>query len=303
MPCILIAGGTGLIGKRLSQLLAKKKYEVIHLSRKPDPNASFQTFAWDLRKGFIDEVAIQKADYVINLAGAGIADARWSEDRKKLIISSRVDSTLLLKNTFERLHKEPKAFLPASAIGYYGDRGNDWMYETSQPGTGFLANSCIAWEKALKDVIETGWRTVIIRIGIVLSTQGGALEKMITPMKFRAGAYFGNGQQFYSWVHIDDLCRLFIKGIEDENMQGIYNGVAPNPVTNKQFAFDLETAMGRKSVILPAPAFGLRLAMGEMADVVLTSTRVSSQKVEDQGFQFEFPQLIPALKDVIQRNI
>lgn len=303
MACILIAGGSGLIGKRLSQLLVEKKHEVIHLSRKPNPDASFPTFAWDLQKGYIDEAAIHKADYVINLAGTGIADARWSDKRKKLIISSRVESTLLLKNTFEKLNKQPKAFLPASAIGFYGDRGNDWMYEASQPGTGFLAHSCIAWEKALQEVIDTGWRTVIIRIGIVLSTQGGALEKMITPMKFRAGAYFGNGQQYYSWIHIDDLCRMFIKGIEDKNMQGIYNGVAPNPATNKQFAYDLETAMGQKSIILPAPAFGLRLAMGEMADVVLTSARVSSQKVEDQGFQFAFPELVPALKDVIKRNI
>ncbi|MEM9920455.1 MAG: TIGR01777 family oxidoreductase [Bacteroidota bacterium] len=303
MSTILISGGSGLIGSRMSQLLTEKGYTVIHLSRNPSKKAGYDSYRWDLDKDYIDNEAIQRADYVVSLAGAGIADKRWTPSRKKLIIDSRVRSNLLLKKSFEQLGKVPKAYVAASAIGYYGDRGETLVNETSGPGKGFLPESCIAWENAIHAVNDNGWRSVILRVGIVLSTRGGALEKMIQPMAFRMGAYFGNGQQYYSWIHIDDLCRMFIWSIENEEAKGIYNAVSPYPVSNKQLAYDLGRAMDRKALILPTPAAALRIAMGEMADVVLTSTRVSAQKMLDAGFGFQYPAILPALKDVLDRKI
>lgn len=302
MANVLIGGGTGLVGTRLSELLTAKGHQVMHLSRSPKSDAAYPTYKWDTKRGYIDPEAVEKAEYIINLAGAGIADQRWTDDRKKVIISSRVETTRLLIKAMADQGKTPKAYISASAIGYYGDTGERIANESSDPGQGFLPESCMAWENAIHEVDQHDWRKVIIRVGVVLSTQGGALEKMITPMKLRAGAYFGDGQQYFSWVHIDDLCRLFIKAVEDDSMQGIYNGVAPNPVRNKQLAYDLKEAMDVSALIMPAPAFAMRMAMGEMADVVLDSTRVAAKRTQESGFRFRYPDLVPALKDVIEQE-
>lgn len=304
MPTVLIAGGTGLIGTRLSQLLKEKKYTVLHLSRTKEPTAEFPVFQWDIKNGFIEDGAVEKADFIINLAGAGIADKPWTESRKKLIIDSRVDSTLLLKTYIERKKTPPRAYIAGSAVGYYGSRGDELLHEDDPVGSqGFLAESVGIWEEAIKKVGETGTRLVCIRTGIALSTQGGALEKILLPFKFFNGAYFGDGQQWMSWIHLDDLCRIFIEAIENEQMKGFYNGVGPHPVRNKDFVQQVKVALGRPALILPAPEFALRMAMGEMADVVFESTRVSSEKIEKTGFKFEFPGLIPALKDLLRRKI
>ena len=301
---ILIGGGTGLVGNRLSEMLVERGYEVLHLSRKKDLNRKFPAYGWDLKKGIIDEEAIQKADAVFNFAGAGVADARWTASRKKLIIDSRVDSTLLLKNAFENAGKKPYAFISAAAIGYYGDRGEELLTEESAPGSsGFLAESCIEWEKALDEVKNTGWRTARVRIGIVLSTKGGALEKIILPVKFRVGGYFGDGQQWYSWIHIDDLCRIFIHILENENLSGTFNGVAPNPERNKPFTRKIGEAIGKPPIMAPGPEFVMRLAMGEMADTIFSSSKVSSKKIEKTGFEFQFPELIGAVKDLVKRKL
>lgn len=299
MPTILIGGGSGLIGTRLSQLLQEKGYTVLHLSRSPKQDAGFEAYPWDVAAGTIDEEAVRRADYVVNLAGAGIADRPWTKRRKQLIISSRVRSAELLADTFQRLGHLPKAYVSSSAIGYYGDRGNEWMPEEAEPGQGFLSESTQAWEAAIRSVGAVGARTVGIRIGIVLSTQGGALEKMLIPFQFYTGTYFGDGEQWYSWVHIDDICRLFIHAIEQPEMEGFYNGVAPNPVTNKRLVTGVKKAMGSPAVVLPAPAFALRLAMGEMADAVLDSTRVLADKVQKAGFQFNYPLVDEALQDLL----
>lgn len=299
MPTVLIGGGTGLIGTRLSERLTDKGYTVIHLSRTADPDARFPAYAWDPSDKTIDQEAVAKADYVINLAGAGIADRPWTEARKELIIDSRVKSTDLLRETFEKTDHQPQVFVSSAAIGYYGDRGDTLVDETSQPGTGFLSESCIEWEKAIGRVRQTGLRTVGIRVGLVLSPKGGALEKMLIPLKFGVSGYFGNGQQWYSWIHIDDLCDLFIHALEQGSMSGMYNGVAPNPVRNKKFAQVLSKASAKKSLVLPVPAFLLRIGLGEMADTVLYSTRVSNAKAEDTGFVYQFPELEPALVDLV----
>jgi len=304
MPTILIAGGTGLIGQRLSRLLAEKNHTVLHLSRTRNLDAEFPAYHWDLQQMTIDEDALAKADIVINLAGAGVADKRWSAARKKLIIDSRVNGNLLLKDRFVQMDAPPKAYLSASAIGYYGDRGETLVHEDDAPGElGFLPKSVVAWENAIDQVAATGVRTVAFRTGVVLSTRGGALEKMLEPLQAFLAAYFGDGQQWYSWIHIDDVCRMYVQAIEYETMKGTYNAVAPNPVRNKELTQQLVNAASKPALVLPAPSFALRLVFGEMADAILDSTKVAAEKIKQAGFQFEFPELYPALRDLLERKI
>jgi uncharacterized protein len=303
MASILIAGGTGLIGRRLSQLLQKQGHEVSLLSRRASNSGTFPAYEWDPARGIIDHEAVRRAEVVINLAGAGVADARWTDARKREIIDSRVNSAHLLLESFRHTGHNPQCYLSSAAIGYYGNRSDTVLEETAAPGKGFLPDSCVQWEKAVQEVAAAGIRTVVLRTGIVLSVQGGALEKMLMPARLGAGTYFGDGSQWYSWIHIDDVCRLFLHAIEHPDMAGTYNAVAPNPTPNKAFAAALMQAMNRPQILIPAPAFALRFAMGEMADVVLDSARVSSKKAEQAGFRFDFPELEPAILDLLVRKI
>ena len=299
MKNILIAGGTGLIGTKLSQLLRGQGYHVRHLSRTADPNAEFPTFAWQPSKGTYDPKAFQNVDAIINLAGAGIVDKRWTAARKKVIIESRTMSNALIANFLGNEKHTVKAYISASAIGFYANRGTTLMSEDDVAGKGFLAESTIAWEDAIEKVRQTGVRTVVLRIGIVLSTEGGALPEMLKPFMVRTGVYFGNGEQYLSWIHIDDLARMFQFALESEKMSDIFNAVAPTPVTNYAFTQAIAEAKGGGYLLIPAPAFTLRLAMGEMADTVLGSTNVSSQKIENKGFTFEYRTAFAALKDLL----
>jgi uncharacterized protein len=303
MKNILIAGGTGLVGSRLSHILRGMGYTVSHLSRRENLKAEFPAYAWDVEKQTLDVRAITQADCIINLAGSGIVDKRWTEARKKDIIDSRVQSALLLKNTLNTTNHKIKAYLSASAIGFYGDRENELLPENAPSGTGFLTESTVAWENAAAEVGKTGIRTVALRIGIVMSTKGGALQKMLISFLFRMGVYFGNGKQWYSWIHIDDLCRMFVWAIENETAKGVYNAVSPTPLSNYDLTKAISTAKGGAYLLMPAPAFALRLAMGEMADAVLYSTLASSQKIEKEGFTFKFPEAVSALKDLLVRKI
>lgn len=303
MKNVLIAGGTGLLGLHLSRLLRGAGYTVSHLSRRLNPDAEFPAYAWDVTKGTLDTSAFSQADYIINLAGSGIADKRWTASRKRDIIESRTQSTLLLKKYLQTSTHRVKAYVSASAIGFYGERGNELVSENSPKGSGFLAESTAAWENAIKEVEKTGVRTVAIRIGVVLSTQGGALEKMLLPFTVRTGVYFGSGEQWFSWVHIEDLCNVFAWAIENEKAKGVYNAVSPTPLSNHDLTEAIATAKGGGYLLLPAPAFGLRIAMGEMADVVLNSTKVSAQKIQNEGFQFQFPEAVAALEDLFDRKI
>ncbi|MCB0610483.1 MAG: TIGR01777 family oxidoreductase [Lewinella sp.] len=302
MPTILIGGGSGLIGARLSEMLVEKGYEVLHLSRSVKGDERYPTYAWDPAKGEIPDEAIERADYAVNLAGAGIADGLWTKSRKKVIIDSRVDSTHTLINGFKRLGRQPKAFVSAAAMGIYGDQGDAWVKEIDPPGEGFLSESCRAWETAIDQAFQAGWRTAGIRIGMVLSADGGALPKIALPVRFFIGAYFGSGRQYYSWVHIDDLCRLFIHALENEAMNGFYNGVAPNPVTGREMVRQIAQALSRPALMLPIPAFLLRLVLGEMADTVLFSTRVSAEKTLQTGFDFTFSTLDSALRNLLGKQ-
>jgi len=302
MQHVLIAGGTGLIGTRLSEMLVAAGYRVSHLSRRAQPNGTYPTYQWDVERGTIDEAALEEADVVINLAGAGIADKPWTPARKQLIIDSRVKSSSLLKAAMQKSGNPPKLFILGAAVGYYGDRGNELLQEESPAGAGFMPQSCIAWEKPAEEIAASGIRTVILRMGIVLSTRGGALEKILQPLRFFLGVYFGNGRQWYSWIHIDDLCRMYIHAIENVHLQGVYNAVGPHPAGNKSLVQALAAAYGRPALILQAPAFVMRLALGEMAAAILDSTKVSSQKITATGFRCEYPTLLHAVKDLITRH-
>ncbi len=298
MSTILIGGGSGFIGKHLSRKLTADGHEVRILSRSPRPGSKYKTFVWDVANQTIDEAAFNEVDYVINLAGAGIVGARWTEARKQLIISSRTDSTLLLATSMAQLSVKPKLYLSASAVGYYGDRGNELMTETSEPGTGFLSESCRLWEDSVSEVDRLGIPNCIIRTGIVLHPDEGALEKMLIPLNFWMSNYFGDGSQYYSWIHIDDMVDIYRFAIES-NLTGIYNGTAPNPATNKALAAAIGPAMGRAALVVPAPAFAMKLAMGEMSHTVLDSARCSAEKLMATGFEFAHPKLEGALEDLL----
>ncbi|MEZ4885050.1 MAG: TIGR01777 family oxidoreductase [Chitinophagales bacterium] len=303
MQKVLITGGSGLIGTRLSQLLLQKGFAVAHLSRSNRTQKDIEVYQWDLKKKTIDEAAIATADYIVHLAGAGVADKRWSDSRKKEIIDSRIQSANLLYESLQKVPNQVKAFIGSSGISYYGDSGKEVKRETAAKGTGFLSDVTEVWEEATFKMSELNLRTVAIRTGLVLSTKGGALAKIALPVKFGVGTYFGDGQHYYSWIHIDDLCNIYIKAIEDESMDGIYNGVAPNPVTNKDFVLTIAKALHRPKIAVPVPEFGLRLGLGEMADAVLEGINVSSEKIEGEGFVFDSPTLLRALKDVYEREV
>lgn len=304
MANVLIGGGTGMIGMRLSELLAAKGHQVSHLSRNRNMNAKFPAYQWDINAKTIDIEAIKQADYIINLAGAGIADKLWSEKRKKVIIDSRVYSTLILKKAIEEHRPDLKAFISASAIGFYGDRGEEVLTEQSEAGEEeqFLVRSVLEWEDAVEEVKKIGVRTALIRIGLVLSTKGGALPKILLSTNVNVGGYFGNGQQWYAWIHLDDLCQMFIHLIEKEQLSGIFNGTAPNPERNKAFTQKVGDALGKNLLLIPAPAFGLKLAMGEMSTTVLNSTRVLPKRMEENGFEFEYAELTGALRDLLENG-
>lgn len=303
MKNILITGGTGLIGKRLSGMLVERGYQVALLSRSEQRKAAIPAYRWSVEEGYVDSEALLQADAIIHLAGAGIADKRWSSARKREILESRTLGTRLLVSELQRLGKKPQVFVSGSAIGFYGNRGEERLTEASSVGTGFMADVCRDWERELEPLRSWGVRTPTLRIGIVFSTQGGALVKMLPSYRFHLGAYFGNGQQYYAWVHIDDICRMFLSLMENPQADGIFNGTAPQPIRNADLARLLAKVTDKRSLILPAPAFALRLALGEMADVVLHGAQVVPQRLQELGFEFAFPEVETALKDLLQRKI
>ncbi len=298
---ILIAGGSGLVGSRFIELLDTSKYDINILSRNSKSKAGVNYFKWDFDTMTIAKEAV-KVDYIINLNGAGIADKRWTDSRKKLLIDSRVKSAKLIKSALEETGHRPNAYISASAVGYYGDRKNEKLFETSSVGKGFMAECCKLWEDSASELAPFVDRLILNRIGIVLSTKGGALPKILMTKNVGVYNYFGNGNQYYSWIHIDDLCRILIHQIEDESLTGVFNAVSPNPITNKQFTQEIKDAL-RGNFVLPAPTFGLRLLLGEMANVVLNSNRVYASNLEKASFKYQFSDLGLAVQDLIKRGI
>jgi hypothetical protein len=298
---VLITGGTGLIGSRLTELLLEKGYEVAYLSRRKSEGTRVKVYLWNLEKGYMAEEAIREADCIIHLAGAGVADERWTAQRKKEILESRIQSSRLLYEGLQRVPNQVKTFLSASAIGIYGaDRGEELLTENSSTGNDFLAEVTKAWEGAVQSVAGLGIRTVLLRIGIVLSGKGGALAKMAQPVRLGAGSPLGSGKQWVSWIHVDDLCRLFMYALENLDLRGPYNAVAPEPATNEALTKQIAEVLGKPLFLPNVPAFALKLAVGEMAAAVLGSAKVSSQKVTQAGFTYQFPALTPALQDLLE---
>jgi uncharacterized protein (TIGR01777 family) len=294
---ILISGSHGLVGNALSKSLATEGHEVIRLVR--GSAAGAPEIEWHPNQGRIDAEKLEGFNVVVHLAGENIASGRWTSEKKRAIRESRVKGTSLLSESLARLSRPPSVFLSASAIGYYGDRGDELLTEKSAPGDGFLPSVCIEWENATKAASEKGIRTVYTRFGIILDRHEGALAKMLPPFKMGIGGKIGDGRQWMSWIALEDVVNGLKFLMADSSTSGPVNFVAPNPVTNAEFTKELGRVLSRPT-LFPVPAFGARLAFGEMADaLLLSSQKVESQILKEQGFVFSWPTLEPALKHLL----
>lgn len=274
--------------------------EVCHLSRSAKPG-KVPAYAWDVRAGKIDHQALQGTDAIVHLAGAGIADKPWTSRRKQEILESRTRSTALLFDTLRHRPHQIKTVVCASAIGYYGFGGDEEIFTETHPAAkDFLASVVRAWEAEADKFQDLGIRLVKIRIGIVLSEKGGALKEMAKPMRWGLGASLAGGNQYMSWIHINDLCRMFKYTLENDSLQGVYNGVSPNPVTNKAFTRAVALALNKKIWLPSVPQLVLRLLLGEMADLVVKGSRVSADKILQAGFRFEFTDIQQAVNDLLR---
>jgi len=295
MEKVLITGGSGLIGRRLSFLLKSRGYEVRILSRSNNPKNNYKTFVWNVSEQYINDSAFEGLTHIIHLAGAGIADKRWSEKRKKEIIASRVASTNLLYNTVKRLKTPLNSFISASATGYYGAITSETIFEEKdKPAKDFLGKVCSLWEDSIFQFNEIKIRTVALRTGIVLSKDGGALKKMKTPII----TSLGNGKQYMPWIHIDDLCELYIKAIEDEQFKGAFNAVSPEHISNLSFSKKISKIFNYPFLALGAPSLILQIVFGEMSTIILNGSRISANKIKQAGFKFKFENLEKALKNL-----
>ena len=299
----LVAGGTGFVGSELVERLLKDGHAVCVMSRRRGVSRDSQGETGVSYVSWTDTEAlsaVERADAVVNLAGAGIIDARWSAARKAELRSSRVETTRALVDWIGRAKKKPACFISASAIGLYGPHGDEELHEDARPGQDFLAGICRAWEEAALAAARHGVRVVVIRIGIVLG-RGGALGKMAPPFKFFAGGPIGSGRQWMSWIHVRDLVRLIEWAARTPSAQGPLNATAPKPVTMDAFAKGIGRSLGRPSWV-PAPAFALKFLLGERADVILNGQRVVPRRAVHLGFDFDFPALGPALDDLLARK-
>lgn len=306
METVLITGGTGMVGKQLTELLVLKGYDVIIVSRKKivaRRHASINYAVWDLQSQTIDKKAFEKADYIINLAGAGVADKRWTNARKKEIVESRTRAGSTIVKALKTIPNKVKCVVNASAIGWYGaDTEESLRKEFSEEAvadTQYLGDTCKQWEASIEPITQLGIRLVKLRIGIVLSNGGGALAEFKKPLKNGIAAILGNGKQIISWIHVEDLCRLFVYAIENNNLNGAYNAVASSPVSNEELTLTLaRITRGNSFKSFHVPAFLLKIILGEMSIEVLKSATVSNHKIASTRFTFKFPTIELALEDL-----
>jgi uncharacterized protein (TIGR01777 family) len=308
MATVLISGGTGLIGTALADSLLRRGYQVIILTRQPKQEAGNEAGAayavWDTEKQHIDSEAIRTADYIVNLAGAGVAEKRWTKKRKKEILDSRVKSGTLLVKALGETANQVKAVISMSAIGWYGPDAarleQKSFKEDDPPHPDFLGKTCQAWEQSILPVAAVHQkRLVVLRTGIVLANEGGALQEFKKPLKFGTAAILGSGNQIISWIHIDDLVRMIIYAIETETVKGVFNAVAPHPVSNKELTLTLaREKKGRFFIPVYVPAFLLRWILGEMSVEVLKSATVSCEKIRQAGFTFLYPSITAAIRQL-----
>lgn len=295
---ILLAGGTGLVGNRLADHLRSKNFKVIFLSRKA-PAGDPSLFNWNPEKQTINEEAIQQADVIINLAGTGIAGKRWSAGQKRSIVNSRYFSTELLYQSLARIPNKVSLVINASAIGIYGNNGNLIIREDAHPAKDFLGRTCRRWEETASKFATLNKRLVIFRIGLVMTKDGGFLKELLKPLKFGIAPVFGCGEQYQSWIHIDDLCGMMLKAILNNKIEGTYNAVAPCPLSNYNLMKLINQLMGQKAMMIKIPGFIMKLILGEMSVLLLEGSRVSSKKIEEAGYQFKFPLASNALRDLL----
>lgn len=307
MPTVVITGGTGMVGQQLTRLLVEKGYEVLFMSRRSGEMQvgaiSIRLVQWNLQQQTIDADAIRKADHIIHLAGAGVADKRWTARRKQEILDSRIQSSRLIVKALKEIPNTVQSVISASAIGWYGpDEANitSGSFTEEMPAyNDYLGNTCKAWEESITPVSVLGKRLVKLRIGIVLSETGGALAEFKKPLKGGIAAILGSGKQIISWVHVQDLCNMFLFALENRTMEGSFNAVAPNPVSNKALTLTLARQKnGSWYIPFYVPALLLKLMLGEMSIEVLKSTTVSSRKIEGEGFEFEYPHIEIALRNL-----
>jgi uncharacterized protein (TIGR01777 family) len=291
---VIIAGGSGMIGRALTAHLLKLDYEVEWLSHS-GRTGPVPVHAWQPARGDLPAEVIRSADVIINLAGAGIADQRWTASRKEILRTSRIDGNVALAELLKVDSGRVQTYISSAAMGIYGDRGDRWCAEDdSVEGEDFLTHICVDWESAIQKVQAVGVRTVWFRISVVLSMEGGALPKIAGPMRYGLASYFGRGSQYYSWIHIDDLVRAFVHAMESGDMHGAYNVATQAPLPMKDWVRKLADSYPSSPMIVPVPAFGLRLAFGEMADVLLNSVRLDVNKLEETGFCWRFSNLLDA---------
>jgi uncharacterized protein (TIGR01777 family) len=309
MQTVLITGGTGLVGKALTKQLQERGYEIIILTRKLPANDpliknGISYAEWDIHKQTVDIAAVQKSDYIIHLAGAGVVDKKWTTAYKKEIQDSRTKSSELIIDTLKNNSNKVKAVVSASAIGWYGpDKFPIKAFvEKDLPDNSFLGETCRLWEESIEPVQQLGKRLVKFRTGIVLSNDGGALVEFKKPLQFCVASILGTGKQVVSWIHIDDLCRLYIDAIENNNLHGSYNAVAPIPVTNKELTVALAKEMrGNYFISAYVPEFILKIMLGDRSIEVLKSATVSCEKIKQTGFTFLYPSIETALKQLVKK--
>ncbi len=303
MTKVLITGGSGLVGSALTEQLISKGYEVVHLGRQQDTDSGIKKYTWNPGKGEIDDSTFNGVDCIVNLAGANLSEKKWTRERKREIKNSRTKSTELIFNKLQQRNEKPKVIVSASAIGYYGyDSGSIEKKEGSRFGDDFLATVVKEWEAEVDKFVDLDIRTVKLRMGLVLSKKGGALEKIAKPVKLGFGAALGRGDQYISWIHIEDLCRMIIKAMEDDTLNDVYNAVSPNPVTNKEFTRLIALTLKKPFFLPNVPGFLLKIILGKMASMVLGGNKVSSEKIENSGFEFQYPELSLALNDLMPKR-
>jgi uncharacterized protein (TIGR01777 family) len=303
MPKVIISGGSGLIGQTLCRRLQDQGYDVAILSRKKGAaSAEVNHHIWDSDRQIIDAEAINNCDYIIHLAGVNIGAGRWTQKRKQAIADSRIKSARLILDNIDRQHNSLKAFISASAIGIYGAKTTDKILtETDPPANDFLGQTCEKWEQAADGFSDMGIRTVKIRTGIVLSKKGGALAKLLIPVKLGIGSALGSGKQYMPWIHLDDLCGIYIHAMEKESMTGPYNAVAPEHTTNQAFTRKLAHALHKPFWFPKIPSLILRILFGKMSAMLLTGSRISSERIQAAGYQFRFPDLEDAFMDLYSK--
>ena len=301
---ILITGATGFIGKPLCRELIENGYQVIAISRNPSrAEKLFQgkvtAIGWDDFGRDIPSELVEDAAAIVNLAGDNIAAGRWTEKKKALILQSRLKAGRAVTKATRDAAKKPRVLIQASGIGYYGDRGDEELYENSSNGKGFLADVADQWERSVRDVEAMGVRTAIVRLGVVLGKNGGVVSRLVTPFRFFAGGHPGSGKQWMSWIHLEDVIGVIRMLVENENCKGIFNLTAPEPILSKKF-YEIFGKTMHRPCVFPMPAFMLRLMLGEIADeLLLTSNRVVPEKLLEAGYKYRFPNLSEAVAQIL----